>query len=168
MTETTADPRAAVIARIEAERAWWRDLVAEIGEDRMTEPGPMGDWTFKDLASHLLGWRERTIARLEAAAAGRGEPPNPWPAELGDEEDDPINDWIHERTRDRPLTDVLEDVDRSYERLANAVAALPDELVTSPDAFPWLDGEALADVELFGHLHDEHEPALRAWLDGHG
>ena len=27
----------------------------------MTEPGPMGEWTFKDLAAHLLGWRERTI-----------------------------------------------------------------------------------------------------------
>lgn len=164
MTET--DPRANVIENIQAERAWWAHLVAGVGEDRMAEPGPMGEWTFKDLASHLLGWRERTIARLEAAADGREEPPNPWPAELGDEEDDPINAWIHERTRDRPLRDVLDDIDRSYERLASAVAALPEDLVTRRDAFPWLDGEALADAELFGHLHDEHEPALRAWLDG--
>ena len=59
---------------------------------------------------------------------GREEPPNPWPAELGDEEDDPINAWIHERTRDRPLRDVLADVDRSYERYASAVAALPGGL----------------------------------------
>ncbi len=22
----------------------------------------------------------------------------------------------------------------------------------------------VADVQLFGHLHDEHEPAVRAWL----
>jgi hypothetical protein len=160
------DPRKRIVADIQAERAWWADLVNEIGEDRMTEPGPMGDWTFKDLASHLLGWRDRTIARLEAAAAGRDEPPNPWPAELGDEEDDPINAWIHERTRDRPLRDILDDVDRSYERLASAIAALPDVLLIRPGAFPWLDGEALADAEFFGHLHDEHEPAIRAWLDG--
>ena len=160
-------PRASLLAKIQSERAWWANLVQEIGEERMTEPGPMGDWTFKDLASHLLGWRDRTIGRLEAAAEDRAEPPLPWPAELGDEEDDPINAWIHERTRDRPLRDVLDDVDRSYEQLASAVAALPDDLVTRPDAFPWLDGEALVDVELFGHLHDEHEPALRAWLDRH-
>jgi len=160
------DPRKRIVADIQAERAWWADLVNEIGEDRMTEPGSMGDWTFKDLASHLLGWRERTIARLEAAAAGRDEPPNPWPAELGDEEDDPINAWTHERTRDRPLRDILDDVDRSYGRLASAIAALPDDLLTRPGAFPWLDGEALADAEFFGHLHDEHEPAIRAWLDG--
>ena len=164
---SAADDRTRVIASIQAERALWASLVNEIGEDRMTEPGPMGEWTFKDLASHLLAWRDRTIARLEAVAGGREEPPNPWPAELGDEEDDPINAWIHERTRDRPLRDVLDDVDRSYERYARAVAALPEDLVTRADAFPWLGGEALADVELFGHLHDEHEPSLRAWLDGH-
>ena len=165
MTETDARDR--LVAHIRAERAWWANLIDEIGEDRMTEPGPMGDWTFKDLASHLLAWRERTIGRLEAAAAGREEPPNPWPAELGDAEDDPINAWIHERTRDRPLRDVLDDVDRSYERYARAVAALPEESVTRPGALPWLGGEALADAELFGHLHDEHEPSLRAWLAGH-
>ena len=167
MSVVEPDLRARILANIQAERAWWANLVEEVGEERMSEPGPMGDWTFKDLASHLLGWRDRTIARLEAAAEGRDEPPNPWPAELGDEEDDTVNDWIHERTRDRPLNEVLDDVDRSYERYASAVAALPEDLVTRSDAFPWLEGEALADAELFGHLHDEHEPALRAWLDGH-
>jgi hypothetical protein len=161
---TEADPRAALVAHIDAERAWWRDLVAEIGEARMTEPGPMGEWTFKDLATHLLGWRERTIARLEAAAEGREPPPPPWPAEL--EDDDPINDWIHERSRDRSVREVLGDIDQSYERLSRAVSALPADLVSRPDAFPWLGGESLEDADLFGHVHDEHEPSIRAWLAG--
>lgn len=160
MTET--DRRADLVAHIRAERAWWADLVAEIGEHRMTEPGPMGDWTFKDLAAHLLGWRDRTIGRLEAAAKGE-EPAPPWPAEL--DGDDSINAWIHERNRDRPVRNVLDDVDRSYERLANAVAALPEDLVARPGAMPGLEGEALADADFFGHVHDEHEPSIRAWLD---
>lgn len=156
------DSRDRVLAHIKAERTWWANLVEEVGEERMTEPGPMGEWTFKDLASHLLGWRDRTIARLEAAAAGREAPPAPWPAELDD--DDSINAWIHDRSRDRSVRDVLADVDRSYERLANAIAALPEDLMTRADAFPWLEGEALADRQLFGHIHDEHEPDIRAWL----
>jgi hypothetical protein len=160
MTET--DPRDRLLAHIRAERAWWADLVEEIGEERMNEPGPMGEWTFKDLAAHLLGWRERTIARLEAAAGGREPPPNPWPAELDD--DDSINAWIHERNRDRSVRDVVDDTDRSYERLATAIASLPEDLVTRPDAFPWLEGDALADAEPFSHIHDEHEPDIRAWL----
>jgi hypothetical protein len=158
------DPKAEVIARIERDHAFWQALTAEIGEDRMSEPGPMGEWTFKDLASHLLGWRERTLDRLEAAAAGREEPPPPWPTDLAD--DDLINDWIQERNRDRPVRDVLDDVDRAYGRLAEAVAALPEQLVSAPDAFSWLGGEALAETDLFDHLHTEHMPSIRAWLDG--
>lgn len=157
-----ADPKDRVIQRIEAERAFWRDLVEEVGEDRMNEPGPMGDWSFKDLASHLLGWRNRSIARYEAAAAGQPEPPPPWPAEL--EDDDAINPWIREQDRGRSVREVLDDVDQSYVRLAEAIDALPTEMIVEPDVFPWLEGESVAQVQLFGHLHDEHEPAIRAWL----
>lgn len=163
MTET--DRRADLVAHIRDERAWWADLVEEIGVARMTEPGPMGEWTFKDLAAHLLGWRERTIGRLEAAARGV-EPVTPWPADLGD--DDAINAWIHERNRDRSVREVLDDVDRSYERLADAVAALPEDLVARPGAMPGLEDQALADADFFGHVHEEHEPSIRAWLDGSG
>lgn len=159
---TDADPRADVATRIEAERAWWGALVNEIGEEHMNEPGPMGEWTFRDLVVHLLGWRDRTIARLEAAAEGRDAPLAPWPAELDD--DDAINEWIQEHGRERTVRDVLDEADRSYGRLANAIAGLQPEQLTRPDAFPWLEGEALADRKLFGHIHDEHEPDIRAWL----
>jgi len=161
MTGSTSHDR--LTAHIEGERAWWRDLVAEIGEERMTEPGPMGEWTFKDLAAHLLGWRERTITRLEAAAAGGPTPPSPWPSEL-DGDDDRANDWIQERSRDRSVRDVLDDVDRSYERLAKAIAAIPEDVLTRPGAFDWLGDQALVDLDPFSHVHDEHEPSIRAWL----
>src|SRR5690349_5003052 len=120
-----AQAKADVLARIEAARAEWQGLVAEVGEGRMEQPGPMGEWTFKDLAAHLTGWRERTIARLEAAGQGEEAPPPQWPRHLND--DDAINTWIYEQNRDRPLKDVLADADRSFERLAAAIAALPDE-----------------------------------------
>jgi hypothetical protein len=122
----------------------------------------MGEWTFKDLAAHLLGWRERAIDRLEAAAEGRQEPPPRWPADM--EDDDLINDWVQASQRDRSTQDVLDDVDRSYVRLAAAVAALPEDVVRDPGAFEWLGGESLAETDLFGHLHDEHLPSIRAWL----
>ena len=159
---TEDDPKDRVLQRIEAERALWRDMVEEVGEDRMEEPGPMGDWTFKDLASHLLGWRNRSIARYEAAAAGRPEPAPPWPADL--EGDDEVNPWIREQHLNRPVREVLDDVDQSYVRLAKAIDSLPVEMVVEPDVFPWLEGESVAQVELFGHLHDEHEPSIREWL----
>jgi hypothetical protein len=159
----TNDARARVLARIDREQAFWRDLVEEVGVDRMTEPGPMGEWTFKDLAAHLFGWRERTLARLQAARDGRPDPPTPWPAEL--DGDDPINDWIQERSRGRSVDEVLADMDRSFDRLAQMVAALPDDILTRPAALPWLGDEAIDEVDFFGHLHDEHMPSVQAWLD---
>jgi hypothetical protein len=148
--------------RIRREQRLWRDLVGEVGRARMNEPGPMGTWTFKDLVSHLAAWRNRTLARLEAAASGQAEPPAPWPAPLQD--DDSINAWIRERDLGRSLDDVLADYDRSFDRLAAVVAALPDEALVTPGRFAWMGDVPLVDAPLFGHLHDEHEPAIRAWL----
>ena len=123
----------------------------------------MGKWTFKDLAAHLLGWRELTIARIAAGPAG--DPPTPWPPAL--QSDDEVNAWIHEQHRERPLPDVLADVDRSYERLASLVETMPDEDLLTPGrwsaAFEGMDA-ALVDLDFFGHLHEEHEPSIRAWL----
>ena len=163
MTDNT-NAKEALLARIQDERAFWHALLAEIGEARMEQPGPMGEWTFKDLAGHLTGWRERTIARLEAAARGQEAPPAPWPAHL--ETDDDINGWIYQQNRDRPLRDVLSDADGSYERLAAALAALPETDLTTPGRFAWMGGRPLAEGDFFGHLHEEHEPSLRAWLSG--
>ena len=53
---STATGKEALLAQIEAEHVSWRELLAEIGEERMEQPGPMGDWTFKDLVAHLGGW----------------------------------------------------------------------------------------------------------------
>jgi hypothetical protein len=151
---------------IDHERESWDALLAEVGEERMLVPGPMGEWSFKDLIAHLMGWRERGLQRLEAAAQGQPEPPPAWPAHL--ESDDEINAWIHEANRDRPLADVVADSRRSYARLAEIVRSLPDEALTDPASFPWLEGqalgEAIVDGAWFGHLHEEHEPTIRQWL----
>src|SRR3712207_2339708 len=154
--------REELLRRIETERGQWRALVEEIGEERMDQPGPMGTWSFKDLAAHLTGWRERTIRRLEAPPGA--EPPTPWPADLND--DDAINRWIYERNRDRPLREVLSEADQSFARLAVAVGALPEADLSTPGRFAWMDGRAVADGDFFGHFHEEHEDAVRAWLAG--
>ena len=102
----------------------------------------------------------RTIARI---AAGSGtEPAPPWPSHLT--EDDEINAWAYEQNRDRPLSEVLAEADLSFERLAAAIAALPDADLTTPGRFAWMGGKALVDGDFFSHFHEEHQPSVRAWL----
>ena len=157
--------REAQIAAIRAGQQFWRDLAAEVGPARYAEPGPMGEWSFGDMAGHLLGWRNRTIARLEAAGRGETEPPAPWPADL--EDDDRINDWIHDQDAGRSPAELVAAYDATYDRIIAALASMPDALLTDPDLLPWV-GEALIDIDFTGHLHDEHVASVRAWLDAIG
>jgi Mycothiol maleylpyruvate isomerase N-terminal domain len=158
------DRRGEFVDRINAAHERWRELVADVGEERMELSGAMGDWTFKDVASHLTAWRRRTIDRVNAAAHGDPFPPAPWPVELGEDEDDPINAWIHEQTKDRRLTDVLAEADAAYDDLVAAVQALPLDDAMDPARFRFLGGGALLDSDPGGHLA-LHEADVRRWLE---
>ncbi len=161
-----------LLATIDREIAGWEALLAEIGEERMERPGAAGEWTFKDVVAHLNGWRRRTVARLEAVARGEAPPPPPWPSGLSDETDqgvDRINAWFYERDKDRPLADVLAESRDQFARLRAAVAALPERDLFEPGRFAWLGEHALGPAIIggsSGHLHEEHMPAIRAWLAG--
>ena len=155
--------RRALIERIGEIRGRWHQLVADVGVDHAELPGAMGDWTFKDVAAHLSAWRRRTIDRLDAAGRGEAPPPSPWPAELDGVEDEPINAWIHDQTKDRPLSEVLADADAIYDAFIAAILALPLKDATDPERFDWLEGVALVDSDFGGHLA-EHEPDVRRWL----
>ena len=52
--------RADLLAQLRSENEGWEGLLAEIGEDRMDEPGVAGAWSIKDIVAHLAAWRRRT------------------------------------------------------------------------------------------------------------
>jgi hypothetical protein len=154
--------RAEQVESIRADQQFWRDLAAEVRPERYADPGPMGEWSFADMAGHLLAWRNRSIARIDALGRGEPEPVPPWPSELDD--DGPINDWIRAHDAGRPPEQLVADYDASYDRLIAAIEAVPDAMLSDPDAFPWIGGH-LTDADFTSHLHEEHVPAVRAWLD---
>jgi hypothetical protein len=157
--------------QIEREQAEWEALLTEVGPERMAVPGAAGDWTFKDVAAHLNGWRVRTVARLEAAARGQEPPPPHWPAEYDDDTDEgveAINRWMYEQDRNRSADEILAQSRDQFRRMRDAVAAVPEADLLQPGRYPWLGDYPLSEVVngTVGHLHEEHEPAIRAWLAG--
>jgi hypothetical protein len=153
----------AVAEAVRADRTFWRNLVDEVGRERMDEPGPMGEWSLKDLTAHLAAWRNCRIPMIEAIARGEPVPGTPWPAGMTD--DDEINAWFQARDSRRTLDDILDDYDRSFERLAVALEALPEDVARDPNALPWAPGYVVIDTDFTEHLHEEHLPSIRAWLD---
>jgi len=173
MTDTIT--KADVLAAIDDEHANWDALVAEADRARMENPDFAGGWSFKDIVAHLSAWRERGLDRLEAISRGESEPPNPWPSNLDEDDDEgvlAINDWFYARDRDLPLDEVLRTASTNFDRLQNAIAALPEETLTDPNAISWTEGEALGSViidrSFFGHLHEEHEDDIRKWIASGG
>jgi hypothetical protein len=148
---------------LQVEQAQWEELLQDIGESNMTQPGVAGEWSIKDVVAHLTGWRRRTLARFQAELRHEALPPSPWPQQL--ETDDDINAWIYAANRDLPLADVLSDSRDVFAQLVETLDAFPEADLLDPARFSWLGGEPPTAAALFGHFHEEHEPDMRAWLD---
>jgi hypothetical protein len=146
-------------------------VIAEADEERIEQPDRFGDWSLKDVIAHLTGWRLVTAARLEAGLRHE-EPAFPWPSHF-DEADGPheINRWFYETNRDKPLADVLSESRETFERVELAIASMPEDDLLMPGRFAWLywTEEALGPAVVRGsmnHYYSEHEPSIRAWLEG--
>ncbi len=161
--------KAELLRQIDETRALWDGLLVQAEDVGFERPGAAGDWTFRDVAAHLNGWRERTLLRLEAARENREPAPSPWPAGLDSETEDgvdAINDWFYERARGRPADEVIAESRAQLSAMRDLVAAIPADDLFATGRYSWLGNYAIADVA-FGsleHLHEEHMPAIRAWL----
>lgn len=154
---------------VDADERQWSQLVEAVGLENMEVPGAMGDWTFKDLAAHVNGWRESSLNRLESDLTGAPRK-EPWPSSIDRDDYDKVNDWLHEQNRDRPISDVLADTRALSNRVRALIAAIPEEKLFDPSLSPDDDsyGVEIASGEFFSHLPDEHLPDVNAWLKSLG
>ena len=63
--------RADLLAELNSEYEAWEGLLAQIGEDRMEEPGVAGSWSIKDVIAHLTADCRRKPYRRETRVRPR-------------------------------------------------------------------------------------------------
>lgn len=162
MDDTTSKAR--LLDDLRDEQTYWEALLQDIGKQHMTQPGVAGNWSIKDIISHLTGWRRRTVGRFQAALRHEPPPPPLWPPQL--QTDDEINAWIYAADRDRPLDSVLRDSREVFEQLLETLDTFPAAELLDPARFPWLESGdfPLTGAVFYAHFHEEHEPDMRAWL----
>jgi hypothetical protein len=129
--------------------------IEHVSDERLLEPA-MGDWTGKDLLAHLAWWYDHSVLVIEALREGR----QPY------DDSDPANatDALNERTHREHLEDPPElarqAFNESYARLLAAIESVSDEELFAADRWPWLGGEALAEMILWDssrHYNDHRE-----------
>ena len=131
----------------------WRQLFAaldDIPEDRMSDPGVIGDWSLKDLFVHLAFWDENAVREIERALAGFPRQDNEWQE---------MNEADHAARRDRALPE-----QRSAMHQAHAALVERLESVAGIEAAP-IDAAIRPDT--YEHYQD-HVADIRAWRQREG
>ena len=140
-------------------RRAWLALLAEVGVDRMTEPGLAGAWSGKDIVAHVA-WFEREMVGLIRQRALAGS--NLWQLRP-----DERNAAIHQQNKDRDLAKVVAEEAQAYAQLVDAVETLSDQYLMDASRFrdmpaDWVPWEIIADNSYRHYI--QHTPGIRRWL----
>jgi Mycothiol maleylpyruvate isomerase N-terminal domain len=131
-----------LLARTRAARAAWEAAFAAIPRDQLTTPGATGDWSAKDVQTHLTADHRWIAGQLRAHLRGElptaeecyGHTQTPPPGiDLADQ--DQRNAWRHSIDSQRPLDEALTDAPHWADALESAIAALPDDEFARPYTF---------------------------------
>jgi hypothetical protein len=150
-----------LLDQLRHERSEWERLLASIGNNHLELPVVTDQWTMKDTIAHLTTWWRREIARLVAAKRGERPADHPSQSEVA-----VINEWVYLTNHDRPSEHVLRDAHESWQQFEAEIQQASEEVLFTKQ-FDWMEGRALGPDILHDfviHLHEEHEPLIRAWL----
>ena len=109
----------------------------------MILPGVVGSWNTKDLLAHLSAWEQLLIHWYDTGE--RGKLPDPCPTGMSRRQIDAHNAQIYECNRERPLDEVLDEYQSSYDQVLVLVQSLPEKGLFSPGAYSWTGCLSLAD-----------------------
>ena len=156
-----------IIRRLQTERKRLEQNLARLSQDRMVEPGVVGEWSVKDILAHLADWEAHMPVWM--AAARSGDPV----AEIEDGLDwkqfDAFNQRIYERHRDQTLEDVLAYFHETHRQFMEMVEAMPGEemlargryaFIGKGAVYDWLS--AYANHDLWAKNH------IRKWMKKEG
>lgn len=146
-----------------SKRAEWDAVIAQVPQERMTEPGAAGDWSVKDIVAHLT-YHERWYAdRMHEVLRGEAYKP----AELDMMHWEQRNPIIYERYKDQPLEVVLSDSRQAFDRLIEGVQAHSEAFLTEPQTFEGAPGPVIIWQMLRGDVYEhygQHIPSVTEWL----
>ena len=152
-----------VLAALEDSRAQIDEVLADLRPDALELPGVAGDWSVKDILSHLTAWQVELLTTLGLAQRGQKPGRPAWDAASVEAQ----NQAWHQQYRTRPLERVIEDYDGVHRQLLRQFTALTEKDLAAPLA--WRKGQTLSQyvVEDVIEHEAEHLPALQAWLATH-
>ncbi len=137
----------ATVARIETSWRGLLDALDGIPNDRLTEPGAVGEWSIKDIMGHIAFWDEQALDAAQRHLAGAPDPE------------------VDVQTQNEREAAARRDVPAATQRTAmeQAHAKTVGLLRSTPEIDPRVAGLCgCLEGDTFEH-YDEHAADIRVW-----
>jgi hypothetical protein len=109
--------------------------VAGLTPAELSFPGSMGEWSVKDILQHLVDWEQRWIRWYEAGK--RGEAVTTPEVGYNWRQMNILNEKYRQKSKDRPLEDVLADFHASYQQIVTIVGGIPEAEMLRLGVYDW-------------------------------
>ncbi len=128
MTSTSTDGKERHIKDLEEARTELRASIQGLTDGQMLQPGAVGEWSVKDVLSHITSWEEFALPDL--ARLARGDVPIL--ASMGDLESanyDGPNRIVMALRKNLPLDQVMRELDLVHAEFVEAVLLLSESVL---------------------------------------
>jgi hypothetical protein len=132
----------ALIEAAQTERAALEKLLASLISEQLTQPNTVGDWSAKDVLSHLIEWEQMVIKWYETGV--KGNVPAVPSEEYNWAQLPRLNQVIYLKHREESLADVLKTFKSSYTIMMKVIESIPEKELFMRGIYPWTRKNTLA------------------------
>jgi hypothetical protein len=148
-----------LLTAVQDDWANWQNVLAQVGEQRLTEPGASGAWSVKDIIAHVTFFENEMAGLLQSRVLAGSD--------LWALPQDERNRVIYEQNRTRALGDVLAESAQVHARVMSLLGGLTDADLLEASHFKempadWLPWRIIA--ENTSEHYRDHAAIVRAWL----
>ncbi len=134
--------RADLLKEIYAEREKLEALLKTIPPDEFSGKKVVGEWTVKDVLSHLIAWEQMVILWVKSGYEGKTIP---IPAEGFKWSELPgLNENIYQEHKEESSSEVLAKFDHSYHQILDLLNSISEQDLFTPGLHKWQNKNMLA------------------------
>jgi hypothetical protein len=147
------------------ERARWETLLDTVGDNNMVQAGAEDAWSVCDVVAHIAAYERWLVDRLDGILSGQTYEESGGPVALTPHQLARRGSARWQPGHGRSPRVVRVDATRTFVRLLELVAALPEEALGARD-YGWTARRPLWRAiasDSYEH-YAEHSPSIRVWL----
>ncbi|MCJ7700976.1 MAG: ClbS/DfsB family four-helix bundle protein [Anaerolineales bacterium] len=156
--------KTALLDVIRRERKNLESLLSGLLDSQMVEPGVEGQWSIKDVMSHIAAWERLAQDRILAALTNT---PLKYPVIHGDEFVDKFNAQVFSSNKETPLDDIICEFRAAHTDFLAQIEQLDKDVILQKLPFEWA-GKMTFQVLISANTHwhyIEHAESIEKWLE---